>query len=97
MLLVEILWVSLVLGGFIASLWHWTTWRGNWYRLARVRVEKQPRSVWQRPHDEPATGPPGTGRRPSFPQSHRAAPPPRPQTHGYGSPSAPGARRARRG
>ena len=49
MLLFWLMWMSLVLGGLVASLWYQQTWRGTWYRLARARAAKVVRSVWQRP------------------------------------------------
>jgi hypothetical protein len=96
MLLVEILWVSLVLGGLIASLWPQLTWRGTWYRLARARVPSGAGTVWQRSEVKLVTGPPGLGPWPTPEVITRAGPSPRPIIHGCGILSAPGARPARR-
>src|SRR5262249_2376988 len=94
LMLLEILWVSLVLGGLVASLWYQPTWRGIWNRLARLRVRKgtrppkDARSVWQY-HDEPASRAPGVGPLPTPEVFTRAETPPRSEKYGCGCPSAP--------
>jgi hypothetical protein len=92
-MLMEILWVSLVLGGLIASLWYQPTWRQTWrdlwLRLARPRaLARKVAAVW-RPSSHSRTDPGRLGPWPGPVEvMTRPGPSPRSVPHGCGIPSA---------
>jgi hypothetical protein len=54
MTLFWLVWLGLVLGGLVASLWYQQkTGRVTWFRLARARALRKDRLVWQ--HSVPLT------------------------------------------
>src|SRR5262245_38287556 len=87
-MVVEILWVSLVLGGLFASLWHEPTWRGFWLRLARPwALAQQLVAVWRRPRFDRRQDPGSAASWPD-PLEVTTRPGPSPHSvHGYGVPS----------